>query len=64
MYWRMVEIYENNIQVSISARQRFVNFDWKWLVGILLTAMLIPAFWRLIDRGKKKKKTTRRRKSK
>jgi hypothetical protein len=64
MYWRMVETYENNIQVSISARQRFVNFDWKWLAGILLTAMFIPAFWRLIDREKKKKKTARRCKSK
>ena len=54
-YWRMVETYENHIQVSMTAKQRFEKFDWKWLVGILLTALLIPAFWRLIDQLKKKK---------
>jgi hypothetical protein len=54
-YWRTVETFENKIQVNMTAKQRFEKFDWKWLAGILLTALLIPAFWRLIDRKKKKK---------
>ena len=64
MYWRMIQNYQNSIHVTITAQQRLLNFDWKWLAGILLTALLIPAIWRLVDRGKKKKKTVQRRKSK
>lgn len=57
-YWRMVETYKNTIHVTVSPKQQLLQFDWKWLAGILLTAILIPAFWRLIDRGKKRKKAS------
>ena len=55
-YWRMVETYKNTIHITVSAKQQLLQFDWKWLVGILLTAILIPALWRFIDLRKKKKK--------
>jgi len=54
-YWTMVETYRNTIHISVTPEQWLQNFDWKWLAGILLTAILIPALWRLIDRNQKKK---------
>jgi len=59
-YWTMVETYKNSIHITVSPKQRWENFDWKWLAGILLTAILIPAMWRLIDRSNKKKKAARK----
>jgi hypothetical protein len=63
LYWRMAGTYQNKVHISISPGQRLLKFDWKWLVGILLTAILIPALWRLIDRSRKKKKTAHRHKA-
>ena len=57
-YWRMVETYKNTIHITVSAKQQLLQFDWKWLVGILLTAILVPALWRFIDLRKKKKART------
>jgi hypothetical protein len=54
-YWSMVQSYQNKIHISVSAAQRLKFFDWKWLAGIILTAVLVPAFWREIDLRKKKK---------
>lgn len=53
-YWRMLETYKNKIHISVSLEQQLHRFDWKWLAGILLTTLLIPAIWRLIDQRKKK----------
>jgi hypothetical protein len=52
-YWREVEAYKANIDVKVSLVQRITSLDWKWLVGILITTLLIPAFWRWYDRKRK-----------
>jgi hypothetical protein len=53
-YWRQVEAYKSDINVQVTFVQQLSQFDWKWIIGILLTAILIPAFWRWMD-GRKKK---------
>lgn len=52
-YWREVETYSSNITVDVTVVQRIQAIDWKWFVGIFITALLIPAFWRWIDSHKK-----------
>lgn len=52
-YWREVETYKATINVNVTFAQQIQSIDWKWLAGILITALLIPAFWRWIDRRKK-----------
>ncbi len=52
-YWREVETYRADINVDITFGQRLKSLDWKWIVGILVTALLIPFFWRWYDRRKK-----------
>jgi hypothetical protein len=51
--WRLVESYRTDIDVGITLAQRFLLLDWKWIVGILVTALLIPGFWRWYDLQKK-----------
>jgi hypothetical protein len=51
--WRLVESYKSDIAVEVSMIQRILMLDWKWISGILVTAFLIPAFWRWIDQRKK-----------
>ena len=53
-YWREVETYKANINVDVTIAQRLGSLDWKWILGILLTAIAIPAFWRLVDQRRKK----------
>ncbi len=55
-YWREVEAYRANIIVEVSLVQRVMAFDWKWLGGILLTSVLVPAFWRWVDKRKLSRK--------
>ena len=54
-YWREIESYQADIDVKVTVAQRLGSLDWKWIVGILITALLIPAFWRWLDYRKKKK---------
>lgn len=54
--WRLVKSYEDTIRVKVSLPQRLRGFDWKWILGILLTALLIPALWRWVDRRKESKR--------
>ncbi|MGA7192649.1 MAG: hypothetical protein WBW94_03385 [Anaerolineales bacterium] len=54
-YWREVESYQANIDVKITVSQQLGSLDWEWVAGIVLTALLIPAFWRWMDYRKKKK---------
>ena len=54
-YWREIESYQADIDVKVTAAQRLGSLDWKWIIGILITALLIPAFWRWLDYRKKKK---------
>jgi hypothetical protein len=55
--WREVRSYQSDIDIQVTLAQRMQSIDWKWIVGIVVTALLIPAFWRLIDRRKKKSKS-------
>jgi len=52
-YWREVETYKEDITVEVSFGQKMKAIDWKWIVGILLTAVLIPFFWRWYDKRNK-----------
>lgn len=58
-YWRQVEAYKSDINVQVTFGQQLSQFDWKWIIGILLTAILIPAFWRWRDSRKKKEELTK-----
>ena len=51
--WREVETYRSDIVVDVSTIDQIKSLDWKWIIGILVTMLLIPAFWRWIDRKKK-----------
>ena len=57
-YWRDVETYRAEIDVKVTFAQWLGSLDWKWIVGVLVTALLIPAFWRWIDRRKKQAEQT------
>jgi hypothetical protein len=66
-YWREVETYKANINVKVTFVQRITSLDWKWILGILVTALLVPAFWRWYDQRRKKPEqvtTPKRRKNK
>lgn len=52
-YW-FQKSYENTISVRVTLAKRLQQFDWKWIVGILLTALVIPAIWRWVDSRQKK----------
>jgi hypothetical protein len=51
--WRVVESYRSDIDVEVGMLQRFLMLDWKWIAGILVTALFIPAFWRWMDQRRK-----------
>lgn len=50
--WRPVKAYAKDMHISITLQQRLARFDWKWLIGLLLTAV-IPLYWRWQDRKNK-----------
>jgi LysM repeat protein len=52
-YWREVEAYRADINVQVTSSQWIKSLDWKWIIGILVTALLIPLFFRWYDRRKK-----------
>ena len=49
-YWREVETYRNDIIVNVTFIQRLQMFDWKWLIGLLLTSSVVPFVWRWIKK--------------
>ena len=53
-YWYEVEAYRADISVKVTVSQWLASLDWKWFLGILVTALLIPLFFRWHDRRKKK----------
>jgi len=53
-YWREVESYNSDINVRVGVSQRLKAFDWKWILGIMITALLIPLFFRIYDNRQKK----------
>ena len=59
-YWREVEAYKADIDVKVTFIQRMQAFDWKWIAGIVITLIGIPALWRYIDnRNMKRKKRSK-----
>ncbi len=56
VYWREVETYKTDIDVKVTLVQQLEAFDWKWIAGIAITLIGIPALWRYIDNRNKKKK--------
>ena len=52
-YWRSVQAYRAEITVDVTFTQWLASLDWKWIIGVLITALLIPAFWRWMDRRNK-----------
>lgn len=51
-YWRLVNTYENRIKVTVTLSQRLQAIDWKWLMGILITLLSIPAIWGIFKKDK------------
>lgn len=54
--WLIIETYKSDVDVKVTLAQWLQSLDWKWILGIILTAIAIPAFWRFIDSRKKKRK--------
>lgn len=52
-YWQELETYKADIVVEITPIDRIRSWDWKWITGIIVTMLLIPAFWRWFDNKKK-----------
>ncbi len=44
--WRQVKTYESEINVQITLGQRLELVDWKWVLGIIITLVIIPLFWK------------------
>jgi hypothetical protein len=59
-YWRQVESYRADINVEVAFQQRLFAFDWKWLVGLLLTSIVIPLYMRSLDQRKQTKAKKRK----
>jgi uncharacterized repeat protein (TIGR01451 family) len=51
-HWHPLETERREVQVNVTLGQRLGSIDWKWILGLLATALLIPAFWRYMDRRK------------
>lgn len=58
-YWRSVKSYQANINVQVTLGQRIADLDWKWILGIVLPLIAIPAFWRWYDRKRQKNTATK-----
>ncbi len=48
-YWREVAIHQAEIEVSVTIGQRLQSLDWKWLIGLVITSLLIPMVLRWWD---------------
>jgi hypothetical protein len=50
--WRPIKTYTKTMDVNVTFQQRLARIDWKWIVGLLFTAVL-PIIWRYQDKRKK-----------
>jgi len=55
-FWRDVKSYQSDIAIDVTLLQRIQDMDWGWAGGVLVTALLIPGFWRWLDGRKAKRK--------
>jgi hypothetical protein len=60
-FWRQVETYKANINVEVTFQQRLSAFDWKWLVGLIITSLIIPLIMRWLDNRKPAAKSNKKR---
>jgi hypothetical protein len=51
-YWR-AKSYQRDIYVNVTLPALISRFDWKWLLGLIFPAVLVPLFWRWIDQRNK-----------
>ncbi len=58
-YWPEITSYETDIAVKITLAQRIKSLDWKWVIATIISAILIPAFWRWADNKKKEEKKSK-----
>ncbi len=58
-YWTIIETYKSDVNVEVTMTQWLASLDWKWIVGIVVTALVIPGFWRWNDQRKKKARKKR-----
>ena len=58
-YWREVETYRADINVKVSIAQRLQAFDWKWLIGLLVTSVIVPSLWRWLDKRRQTGKSSK-----
>jgi hypothetical protein len=52
-YWREVETYQADIQITVPLSQRITSVDWKWLISVVVAVISLPFIWRLFSRRKK-----------
>lgn len=52
--WHEVETYKAKILVEVTSLQKIQALNWEWIIGIALTLLLVPAFWRWYDNKYKK----------
>ena len=52
-HWPEYETFRDEIMVNVTLAQRLGSLDWKWIIGTIVTALLIPGFWRWVDQRKK-----------
>jgi hypothetical protein len=60
-FWRQVETYKADINVDVTFQQRLSAFDWKWLVGLIITSLIIPLIMRWLDHRKPAAKSNKKR---
>lgn len=53
--WRLVQTYQSNVNVKVTAWQWAETVDWKWVVGIVLTLLSMPIARTLFERRKNRR---------
>ena len=51
--WREVDTYTAAIDVNVTLNQKIASWDWKWIIGLLFTPLIIPVIKKFIDAQKK-----------
>ena len=54
-HWTIIQTYKSDVEVKVTIAQMLGSLDWKWILGILVTALIIPGFWRWNDQRLKQR---------
>ncbi len=57
-YWPETS-FEKTINIKVTVGDILNRVDWKWFLGLIIPALLIPAFWKWYDARKKGKEESR-----